>query len=179
MVRRKMRTIWLNDIHLEFLGEPEIGRFLGELDDCHAEAALIAGDIAQAGSVVGFLRQTQDRLGIPIYFVLGNHDYYYGSIAGVRSEIGNLTHVCSHLHWLSDCGVVSLTPKTSLVGHDGWGDGRLGDYENSPVKLNDFSLIAELSGIGRQQLLHRLMRLGDEASWNAKHSQSASRLKPT
>jgi len=87
--------------------------------------------------------------------------------------------VCSHLHWLSDCGVVSLTPKTSLVGHDGWGDGRLGDYENSPVKLNDFSLIAELSGIGRQQLLHRLMRLGDEASWNAKHSQSASRLKPT
>jgi 3',5'-cyclic-AMP phosphodiesterase len=37
-----------------------------------------------------------------------------------------------------------LTPNTALVGHDGWGDGRLGDLNWSGVILNDFLLIEEL-----------------------------------
>ena len=103
------------------------------------------------------------RLGVRKYPIAGRPDYYHGSVAGLRSEIRNLTHECPNLHWLSDCGVVSLAPRTSRLGHDGWGDGRLGDYGNTPVGLNDITMIAELSGIGRQQLFVRLMQLGDEA----------------
>ena len=57
-----------------------------------------------------------------------------------------------------------LTPNTCLVGHDGWGDGRLGDYEHSLVQLNDFRLISELTGLSRSALLGRLNQLGDEAA---------------
>ena len=159
-----MKTIWLSDIHLEFLHGPEIQQFLRELDDIHADAVLIGGDIAQASSVTSSLRQMQDQLGVPIYFVLGNHDFYHGSISEVRSAIRCLTKECSGLHWLSIGGAIPLTNRTSLVGHDGWGDGRLGDYENSRVQLNDFRLIEELRDLGRKETLQRLMRLGDEAA---------------
>ena len=46
--------------------------------------------------------------------------------------------------YLSQAGVVELTPNTALVGHDGWADGRLGDLDGSEVILNDFLLIDEL-----------------------------------
>jgi hypothetical protein len=56
-----------------------------------------------------------------------------------------------------------LSATTALVGHDGWGDGRLADYQSSGVELNDFFLIKELSGISRQERLRRIQALGDEA----------------
>ena len=159
-----MKAIWLNDLHLEFLEELAFEQFLRQLEDIHADAVLIAGDIAQAPTVEAFLRQLQDRLGGPVYFVLGNHDFYRGSISEVRSDIRSLAAGGSGLHWLSECDAIPLTDRVSLVGHDGWGDGRLGDYENSRVQLNDFALIADLSGLGRQERLQRLIRLGDEAA---------------
>lgn len=61
-------------------------------------------------------------------------------------------------------GVVALTEKTALIGHDGWADGRLGAGAVSPVMLNDYLQIAELSGIGRAERFRRLGALGDEAA---------------
>lgn len=162
--RVTMKTIWLNDIHLEFLDEPEFMLFLRELEDAHAYAILIAGDIAQAFSVTCFLRRMHDRLGVPIYFVLGNHDFYHGSILEVRSAIRTMADECAGLFWLNACGVIPLAQRTSLIGHDGWCDGRLGGYEKSGVQLNDFRLISELTGLSRTEALMRLMELGDEAA---------------
>jgi hypothetical protein len=58
---------------------------------------------------------------------------------------------------------VPLTAEAGLVGHDGWGDGRLGDYWGLHVKLNDWRLITELTGLGDRERLARLQTLGDEA----------------
>src|SRR4030042_726772 len=100
----KMKAIWLNDIHLEFLGNPEIESFVRSLADNKADGVLIAGDIAQAHTVSTYLSRLQHALAVPIYFVLGNHDFYHGSIAGVRSAITALVHRSSNLHWLSETG---------------------------------------------------------------------------
>jgi hypothetical protein len=164
-----MKTIWLNDIHLEFLGESEFHRFLVILGKQKADSILIAGDIAQAPTPTGLLSQMEDALGVPIYFVLGNHDFYHGSILGVRAAIQSLVERSSCLHWLNMAGVVALSVRTSLIRHDGWGDGRLRDFENSHVELNDFLLIAELRGLSRSDLLHQLQQPGHEA---AKHFRS-------
>jgi predicted MPP superfamily phosphohydrolase len=160
----KMKALWLNDIHLEFLGNREIESFVRSLAATKPDGVLIAGDIGQAHTVCTYLSHLQDALAVPIYFVLGNHDFYHGSIARVRSAISDLVHRFPSLHWLSESSAMPLTPSTSLVGHDGWGDGRLGDYEHSRVQLNDFRLIAELTGLGRGGLLQRLNHLGDEAA---------------
>ena len=68
------------------------------------------------------------------------------------------------LKYLPDAGVVHLTASTALVGHDGWGDSRYGNYATSPVKLNDHVLIKELTGLTSSKLQQHLMRLGDEAA---------------
>lgn len=163
-----MKALWINDIHLEFLGEADLEHFVEALCSQNADCILIAGDIAQAPTIARYLLRVESALEIPIYFVLGNHDFYHGSLAGVRSTIRELSKESHHLHWLNGHGIVHLTPNTCLVGHDGWGDGRLGDFHNSHIQLNDFILIDELAGLSRNDLFRQLARLGDEAAEHLK-----------
>lgn len=54
--------------------------------------------------------------------------------------------------------------NTILLGQDGWADGRLGDYQNSPVSLNDSRMIADLfqeKMLSRQHLLQKMQALAD------------------
>jgi len=168
-----MRALWINDIHLEFLDEPKARRFMDDLKNQGSDCILVGGDIAQAPSLIRSLCRLDAELQCPIYFVLGNHDYYKGSIIEVRSSIAKLVMRSNNLHWLNQSGVVRLTESTALIGHDGWADGRLGDYYNSEVQLNDFFLIKELFNIFKETknisiykktLLKRLNNLGDEAA---------------
>ena len=59
-----------------------------------------------------------------------------------------------------------LTDETCLVGHDGWGDGRLGDYQRSDVMLNDWGLIGEFGGFfeDHEERRAKLHALGEEAA---------------
>jgi 3',5'-cyclic-AMP phosphodiesterase len=102
----------------------------------------------------------------PVSAVLGNHDFYRGTIAGVRQKVRQLCCALPNLHYLPDAGVVPLTNTTCLIGHDGWGDGRLGDYDGSDVMLNDFGLIGEFGGFWepKPERLAKLHALGDEAA---------------
>jgi hypothetical protein len=60
--------------------------------------------------------------------------------------------------------LVELTAETGLIGHDGWADGRFGDYASSDVLLNDYFLIEELAGLDADARLERLQGLGAEAA---------------
>jgi hypothetical protein len=51
-----------------------------------------------------------------------------------------------------------------LVGHDSWADGRLGDFFHSDVMLNDYAIIAELTGLTWTERFAKLNALGDEAA---------------
>ena len=91
-----------------------------------------------------FPPQMMAVLDMPIYFVLGNHDFYRGSVVGTRSALTKMISGSENLVYLSQVGVVELMPRTALVGHDGWADARLGDFDGTEVILNDFLLIDEL-----------------------------------
>ncbi|MEK7404339.1 MAG: metallophosphoesterase [Acidobacteriota bacterium] len=158
------RIGWLTDIHLNFLSEPERRRFYDSLHAAMLDAVLIGGDIGVAGSVELYLAEMEACLAVPIYFVLGNHDFYGGSIAAVRQRVRRQAAGARRLHWLSEAGVIKLSETTALVGHDSWGDGRFGDHFRSDVLLNDFFLIEELRGLDKWELLARLNALGDEAA---------------
>jgi hypothetical protein len=103
-------------------------------------------------------------LRIPIYFVLGNHDFYHGSIAAVRTRVAREASASPWLHWLTASPVIRLTADTALMGHDSWADGRLGDFFHSEVLLNDYLLIEELSGLDKQERYRKLNALGDTAA---------------
>ncbi|HLY12446.1 MAG TPA: metallophosphoesterase [Planctomycetota bacterium] len=159
-----MKLAWATDIHLDLAEAGKIEAFVRALESSRADAFLIGGDIAKAGSVERHLRSLEPRLLRPIYFVLGNHDFYVGSIAKVRAAMTALSRRSRLLKWLPAAGVVQLTPRTALIGHDGWGDARYGNVDGTPVRLNDFVMIEELSGIRREVRRDRLRALGDEAA---------------
>jgi len=158
------RIVWLTDLHLEFLNTHEIHTFGRSVAQREPEAVLIGGDTGIAREVGLYLRALEHQWQCPIYFVLGNHDFYHGSIAQMRGIASQLTRNSHWLHWLPMMDVVGLTPNTGLIGHDGWGDGCLGNGARSQITLNDFSLIAELSGLSTHELFAKLHDLGGEAA---------------
>lgn len=159
-----MRVTWVTDIHLDFLSQQAGEAFFATMAWHHPDAVFLTGDISVAPTLLGHLRAMGEALNRPSYFVLGNHDFYHGSIARVRQAVREGCQADPLLRYLPDSGVIPLTASTALVGHDGWGDGRYGDYASSPVRLNDHLLIEELTGLSPRRLQRELMRLGDEAA---------------
>jgi 3',5'-cyclic-AMP phosphodiesterase len=167
-----MKLAWITDVHLNFLDAEDVEAFYRALADTPSDAILLSGDIGEAPDVAQHLNALGTAVQRPTYFVLGNHDFCRGSIAGVCAKVRALCSACPDLHWLPDAGVAPLTADTCVVGHDGWGDGRLGDYHGSNVLLNDFGLIAEFGGFDEDpgERLAKLHALGDKA---AAHFSSA------
>ena len=157
------KAAWLTDIHLGFITPRKLSEFADRVRGEDPDVVLIGGDTGEAHTVVGLLKALEDELQRPIYFVLGNHDYYRGSIAEVRAAAERLSHESRSLTWLPAAGVVALSPTTGLIGHGGWADGRLGDFDQSPHLLNDYLLIQELTSLSDSRRLERLHQLGDEA----------------
>jgi Icc protein len=139
-----VRIAWTTDLHLNFASDTGIDQFIEEVRDVRSDVVLIGGDIGEADSFTKYLEHIADALELPVYFVLGNHDYYKDSISGVRESASALSQQSNVLSWLSDLGPVWLTDRTALVGHGGWGDARAADFLKSDVILNDYLLIQEL-----------------------------------
>jgi predicted phosphohydrolase len=155
------RLAWATDVHLNFLAPGGLERFCGALAHEEPDAVLLTGDIAEAPTLEPLLSLLAAELKMPVYFVLGNHDFYRGSIPRVRAAVTELCRRSAWLAWLPAAGVVPLGRDVALIGVDGWADGRLGDYVRSPILLNDYLLIAELVGLGRAARLSRLHELAD------------------
>ncbi len=158
------RVAWLTDIHLNFVAAGEVDRFLARVESERADWVLIGGDIAEAHDVAEYLTRIGSRLTARVAFVLGNHDFYRGSIARVRDTMTELCRDHPRMVYLNDVDVIELTPQVGLVGHDGWADARVGDYERSDVMLNDYLLVTELAGATKRQRRELLEALGDEAA---------------
>ncbi len=158
------RFAWLTDIHLNFLRPEEVDSFFRRLDDVRADAILLTGDISHAPAVVDRFTDMTETVAAPMYFVLGNHDFEHGSIHGVRESVAALCRERPNLHYLTGAAPIELAPGLGLIGHDGWADARVGDYENSTVMLNDYRLIAELAAMSKRQRRAVLESLGDEAA---------------
>lgn len=162
------RAAWLSDLHLNFVSDEQAAAFWHDLAQQQPDWVLIGGDLGEADNVVGYLLQAAAAVDRPVAFVLGNHDYYRGSIRGVREAVAEACRQQPLLTYLSTAAPISLTQRVALVGHDGWGDARASDYEASNVVLNDYFLIAELAGLSHEQRRQRLATLGDEAAEHAR-----------
>jgi hypothetical protein len=127
-----VRATWLTDIHLNFMRPLALRAFYKRVKGERPDALFVTGDIGESDSVRRFV----EELGAiaPVYYVLGNHDYYRSSIDAVRAALPP--------GWLPAVGPVRLTERTVLVGIDGWGDARCGDLA-STVQLSDWQLIED------------------------------------
>ena len=157
-----MRLAWITDVHLNFVKLDDRNRFYAAVRQAVPEAILLGGDIAEAPTFLGYLREMQHAFQIPLYFVLGNHDFYRSSFRDVIDEVREIAN--PQLTWLTRSGVQLLTKTTALIGDDGWADGRFGGFMNSPIMLNDYMLIGEFLGLNKPERLTVMNKLGDAAA---------------
>jgi len=167
----------MTDIHLDWIPGDEADAARAALADVPAGAPIVlTGDIATcptfAESLLAFAEGCDGRT---IYFVLGNHDAWQGSIADSRARAALLTRKHPQLVYLPAASkIVELSPETALVGVNGWYDGRAGNVHGSSVRLNDWILIEELRGLHRDRRLEVLLDIASKyaqlAQWELKEA---------
>ncbi len=139
-----MKLTWITDVHLNFLEKDERIAFYHTLIATDSNGVVISGDIAEATSIESILKEMASTTQKPIYFVLGNHDYYRGSINDLRNKMTSMTKDEPFLFWLPASGPQKLNNDVVLLGYNCFADGRYGDYTNSRVVLNDSRIIVDL-----------------------------------
>ncbi len=136
---------WASDLHLDHASPAAVERLHADLRQSATIPLLVTGDISTAPRLSADLIALADAAAAPLWFVLGNHDHYHGSVGGVRDAVIALATARPNIQWLPPAGVVPLDATTALIGVDGWADGRHGDPLTTPLVLNDDKLIAEIA----------------------------------
>lgn len=155
-----MTIAWITDLHLE--GGSDLDRIVDALRNQPLELILSSGDLCDGELFVDYIRELRERLGVPIYFVLGNHECYGGSIERGREAARTLGEE-EGMTYLTEVDGVLLADDLLLIGHDGWVDGREGDYLNSPVQSGDVAEISDFASLRPMERLLRLQELADRA----------------
>lgn len=107
-----MQLAWLTDIHLNFLKVEMRQKLYANILATACDALLISGDIAEAPSLTDLLCEMAVQIKKPIYFILGNHDYYRGTVGDVRKVLTTLSTVNANLFWLPASGLQQFTDLT-------------------------------------------------------------------
>lgn len=147
------RLVWITDPHLNFEnpygGAHGFGLELAA--ECACDGVVITGDIAEAASLRGCLESFTEAVDKPVYFVLGNHDYYGSSFVEVHEDVGSWAF--GDLVWLTNSPPITIAPGVRICGVEGWYDGRAGNFERSNIRLRDQRNIVDFAP------LHPLARL--------------------
>lgn len=142
-----MQITWVTDPHLNFARHDIWEAWINAIRLIASDYVLITGDISEAEDVAWQLERIQEALDQPVWFILGNHDYYGSRVEAVREDMRRLTAGNSNLVYLHESEPIALDHGWCLIGNDGWADGGFGDALSSPVRLNDFRRIKDYAGI--------------------------------
>jgi Icc protein len=137
------RYSWATDIHLDHLGgdNQKLIRFGESLVKDNPSGVFLTGDLSIANQLIFHLAALERIVQRPVYFVLGNHDYYGAPIEPLRQRMRELTNVSPFLRYMPTMPYYSLTPATAVVGHDCWYDANHGDWQNSSFHMADWTAI--------------------------------------
>jgi predicted phosphohydrolase len=147
--------------------------FCSILKKNNPDAVLLSGDISLSQYLGKHLLALENRLEMPVFFVLGNHDFWGSSIEKVRKNVTTLSSKSRYLRYLSSIPYIPLSPSTVIIGHDGWYDGLNGNPAHSKFVMNDWNLISDFATLKNHcNLGHDLQAILNVAR---KHAVTAAR----
>ena len=167
------RLAWTTDVHLNFCHLEKIKSFCDKLNAENLDALVITGDISEGDKLKGHLLFLEQHLHVPMFFVLGNHDFYNSGIGTVRDEMhksfSNKLDVGSQLtenacYWLGTTPFIELTPDVALVGHDGMYDGQYANWFKSRITMCDWEVIAEFKPLHSNLLFEKINEIAQESA---------------
>lgn len=180
MTDKKFRLGWITDPHLDYVTIEGLRSLFAKINNQDLDALVITGDIAEGNSIDNTMRFVTQQVKAPVFFVLGNHDYFVSTIAGVRANmVMNWSNFKEHGNqlvkhtgtWLpattpsnGEQTFVQLTSDVALCGHDGWYDGLYADWFKSRIIMPDYNHITDLKLLQRQDLFDKLQELAKESA---------------
>jgi 3',5'-cyclic AMP phosphodiesterase CpdA len=165
-----MELIWITDPHLNFLGQPFGPKAFGVSvfeEHPNLDAVVMTGDLAECDSFKEMVESFAQGVGKTVWFVLGNHDAYNGSIRWMKKQAASMKGLA---RWLVTEKLVELAPGVALVGQDGWYDARNGKPQTSNVALSDFFAIGEFLGKWGNGIIAEASSLADNEAQVADRS---------
>lgn len=148
-----MKLAWITDPHLDQLKPRErvrgaFAEFVAEESDTCA----ISGDICTFNDA-HLLAEFARTYGKPIYFVLGNHDFWGGSFVEAERQMRDICSKQPNLTWLNSSAPIKLTPDVEITGVDGWYDARFGSWPDSSFWMVDWNAIRDFYGKDRVEIV--------------------------
>ena len=159
-----MRLAWTTDLHLNSVPTQAWEQWIQKISSLDTDGLVITGDISEGDDVVRQLQRIASESNLPVYFILGNHDFYESTFQATRQ---NVIHACrdsGQLHYLTDLAALQVSTGTYLLGEDGWADGTVGNYDESTIHLNDFERIGDFKACGQFAWKQKLNDLGRESA---------------
>jgi 3',5'-cyclic-AMP phosphodiesterase len=122
----KSKYLWYTDLHLGKVLPWTFFNFIRHIHREKPKGIFLTGDIS-TGPLLSFHLNLMARLiKCPIYFVLGNHDYYFTNIEKQHEKLRKLCAKYSNLVWLTESDIISLNEDSALIGAEGWYDAHRG-----------------------------------------------------
>lgn len=156
-----MKIAWVTDIHLDRLNERDYLEYNEYLQELNPDGLIISGDIAEGQKVCQSLKDFDELFDFPIYFVLGNHDFYFNTFAEKEKEVSDLVKNSKSLNWLTEAEVIALNDSIALIGVEGWGDGRNGTVDIGKGYTKDLILIENYKGLTKEAIVGLLNARGE------------------
>ena len=162
---KQTKLIWCTDLHLDLATDLNRNRFLSELSSTDYDAALITGDLATATSICDHLELLAAACHPrPLYFVLGNHDFYGSPMAHTYDQVTRLCRSVPNLFHLQDAGPVALGRHTVLIGQHGWADARSGWGFKTVIENPDHWNIPDFRELTRDERFRKMGLLARQAA---------------
>ena len=121
------KYIWYSDTHLNSAFPWAKMSMYRAIEKEKADGIFLSGDISNGLLVRYDLEQLAKHIECPIYFVGGNHDYFWTGINKTKDRFRELCLKYSNLHWLTESPLIELDDEVALIGTEGWYDVSLGD----------------------------------------------------
>ena len=155
------KIAWATDIHLDRLKERDYLEYKEYLSELNPDCLIISGDIAEGEKVCESLKDFDESFNFPIYFVLGNHDFYWNSFEGVENQVDQVVKASQNLHWLTKSGVIKINDSSCLIGVEGWGDGQNGTVNLSEGFTRDLRAIEDYKNLNRDEIVKFINKKGE------------------
>ena len=139
----RSKYLWISDTHLNNLFPWQRYKFMAKFRHEEPKGILHTGDISNGLMLIHDLKMLA-KLGVPLYFVLGNHELFWSSRAKMHQKIRDFCAEYPYMVWLEEEEEpVQLDEEICLIGTGGWFDGAQGDLKWLNWK-SDLWLIKEL-----------------------------------
>lgn len=119
------KYLWITDPHLNNLLPWQKYSFNSIIKKEQPTGIYLTGDISN-GIWIKYDLKMLAKIGVPVYFVLGNHEYFWSSIDAIHNKVRKVCDQYKNLIWLDDRDVVEINEETAVIGTRGWFDNDLG-----------------------------------------------------